>query len=229
MPHLNLDVLAKSPFIGHLTDSVRDCVLSKARAVQFKRGTTIGLQGEPAMSIKLVQSGWVKLYRVMPDGQETILSTLTAGQSFDEIAALQQRDSPFSAEAISDCTVVYFDISQVCACADNLQEISNAVISAAAGQYEQMLGEIEQLKVKTGTQRLTEFLIDLSVSTRGAEEITLPFEKTILAGKLGIKPESLSRAFGRLKAHGVKCTQKHVLIQDVEALRMLSDRVDEAA
>ena len=49
--------------------------------------------------------------------------------------------------------------------------------------------------------------------------MTLPYDKVLIAGRLGIKPESLSRAFARLRGTGVMVKQNHAAIADVKKLR----------
>jgi hypothetical protein len=47
----------------------------------------------------------------------------------------------------------------------------------------------------------------------------LPYRKRILAGKLGLAPEALSRAFAALAASGVEVRGKVVLVDSVDQLR----------
>jgi CRP-like cAMP-binding protein len=49
--------------------------------------------------------------------------------------------------------------------------------------------------------------------------VVLPYDKVLIAGRLGMKPESLSRAFARLKDQGVVIRQNLAAIADVGALR----------
>jgi hypothetical protein len=52
--------------------------------------------------------------------------------------------------------------------------------------------------------------------------VDLPYEKNLIAGRLGMKPESLSRAFRRLGDKGVAIDRNHITIGDVAALRAYS-------
>ena len=209
-----------------LSAKVRDCLLAKARTRTFDRGSTICLQGEATRTLKVVQSGWVKLYRISQNGGEAILATLKEGQSFDEIASLQGRHSSASAQAVSDCTILYLDPSSVFACQDAHREIMTVVLAAASGHIEALMDDVERLKVKTGVERLSDYLLSLAESSAENGDIELPFEKNLLAGKLGMKPESLSRAFGRLKPFGVAIQQRKVTIKSVDALRSFSEGVE---
>ena len=46
-----------------------------------------------------------------------------------------------------------------------------------------------------------------------------PKGEALIAGRLGMKPESLSRAFARLKEQGVTIKQNTAQIEDLAALR----------
>lgn len=209
------------PLLEQLSEPIRACLLSKARVKTFTRGTTISLQDEQANSIKIVQSGWVKLYRVSPSGHEAILATVGQGESFDEIAALQRGRSPVSAEAVTSCTMLFIDLSQGCACEGAEREINNAVLSAVSGHFDAMMTQIESLKVKSGIERLSEYILELCDRAGGATRVELPYGKVVLAGELGMKPESLSRAFARLKPFGVRSDVRHVHVDDLRTLRDL--------
>lgn len=182
------------------------------------------MQGDPVNSLKFVTAGWVKLYRVSPNGSEAILETLSSGQSFDEVAALLGGESYVSAEALGDCRVMHIELSAILSCETAYRELSQAVLSAALVNLGKMFSQIEQLKVRTGAQRLAHFLTEQVDAQDAINEVTLPYEKYVLAGMLGIKPESLSRAFKRLKPIGVKCVRDKITLNDVSALRAFIDQ-----
>jgi len=215
-------IFGKSTLLEKLSNPARDYILSKAYAQEHTRRTTICLQGDATNTLKLVVSGWVKLYRVTSCGKEAILETLTAGQSFDEIAALEAGYSSSSAETLSNCLLMYIDLSMIFRCENAYMELSRAILLATSERLEEMSRQVEQLKVKTATQRLSSFLIEHSNRETAAGEVTLPYDKLVLAGILGMKPESLSRALNRLKRLGVSCQDRVIRIDDVSKLKAFS-------
>jgi hypothetical protein len=50
----------------------------------------------------------------------------------------------------------------------------------------------------------------------------LPYDKVLIAVRLGLKPESLSRAFAKLRSIGVAVHASHVAVSDVAKLRQLA-------
>ena len=79
--------------------------------------------------------------------------------------------------------------------------------------------QIAQLKSQTASQRLAEFLYALSSVDVGPCVFTLSYDKALIAGQLGIAPESLSRAFANLKSIGVDAQETCVKVRDVRKLR----------
>ena len=67
---------------------------------------------------------------------------------------------------------------------------------------------VEQLKAQTGVQRVAEFLASLTTADAGTCTIALPYDKSLIAGRLGLKPESLSRAFAKLRSSGFMSTRR---------------------
>lgn len=81
-----------------------------------------------------------------------------------------------------------------------------------------MVGQIEQLQVRSGTQRVADFLLKLCSIGDGPAPISLPYDKSLIASRPGMKPESFSRALARLRDLGVCRDRSHVSIADAAAL-----------
>jgi hypothetical protein len=50
----------------------------------------------------------------------------------------------------------------------------------------------------------------------------LPYDKNLIAGQLGLKPESLSRAFAKLRSVGVVVDASRVVVEDLAKLRQIA-------
>ena len=96
------------------------------------------------------------------------------------------------------------------------------MIASVSQRMHQLVQQIEQLKAQTGVQRVAEFLASLSLIERGRCALALPYDKLLIAGQLGLTPESLSRAFARLKPIGVDVDASHVVVRDVAKLRQIA-------
>lgn len=219
MLHRHLQLAERSRLLGSLSSSVRACVLSKARVRNFPRGATIFIQGEQARNLNIVLEGRVKLYRVAPSGCEAIVEVCAPGRSFEELATLRGEAHRVSAQAATDASLLFVDLAGIDACPSAHQELMQAALAAAAESLDMLLDEVEQLKVQNGAQRLSGFLLSFCDGGEGRCEFELPYEKHLIAGRLGMKPESLSRAIRRLRRQGVAIRSDRVTIEDAGSLR----------
>jgi DNA-binding transcriptional regulator YhcF (GntR family) len=53
----------------------------------------------------------------------------------------------------------------------------------------------------------------------------LPYDKRLIAARLGVKQETLSRAFAKLRDHGVRTETRDVLIESVSRLADQCDQL----
>lgn len=218
------EIAKQSLLLATLPDAVVDGLLADASQRDFCRGETIFLQGEQAQFIHLLLEGWVKLYRVAANGNEAVVNVFTKGQSFAEAVAFQLRPYPVSAEAVSDCSILQFSARSLVSVIRREPDVALAVISATFQHLHDLVGQVEQIKAQTGAQRVAGFLIRLCSNDTGTCVVTLPYDKALIAGRLGMKPESLSRAFAKLKDVGVHMSRHHARIDDVEALGQFAEQ-----
>jgi CRP-like cAMP-binding protein len=216
-------LLRRSLLLSSAPEPVIEAVLLNARVRNYPRGGTIFLRGERATAIYLVAKGWVKLYRISPNGTEAVVGVFTKGSSFGEAVAFRHSTYPVAAEAVSDCRLLRIEADTILRLIRENPEVAISILSATFVHLQNLVAQVEQLKARTGAQRVAEFLLDLANCEVGACEVILPYDKILIAGRLGLKPESLSRAFAKLKEHGVTIQQSHAIIADVAVLRDFAD------
>lgn len=215
----SLRIIRGSIMFSSLSESAVEVIVNASRERDFQRGATIFLQGEPADAFYIVVKGWVKLYRVAPSGTEAVVGVLTRGRSFGEAVALRHAAYPVSAEAVTDCTLIRIDAAAMLRLMSEDPQVAVSILASAFAHLQSLVTQVEQLKAQTGAQRVAEFLLDLADCEAGSCTVTLPYDKVLIAGRLGMKPESLSRAFGRLKEYGVKVRHNNADIADIDRLR----------
>jgi len=201
-----------------------ELLLSKAIWRHYERGETLFLQEEKATAIHIVLDGWVKLYRVTQNGSEAVVSVFTRGESFGEAVALRNMKYPVSADAVTSSQVMHIPTNVLVDLMMKDPEVGLSILSSTFTHLHSLVRQLEQLKAQTGAQRVAEFLLNLCDKDAGQCMVTMPYDKVLIAGRLGMKPESLSRAFVRLKPLGVEIDHNHARIASVEALaNYLSD------
>lgn len=212
-----------SILLSGASEEATDFLLKSSRVREFDRGATLFLQGERASAIYIVLEGWIKLFRIAPNGAEAVVGVFTKGRSFGEAVAFRHDVYPVAAEAVTDSRVIRIDAEAYLRQIRENPEFAVAVLSATFLHLQSLVAQVEALKAQTGAQRVAEFLLELANCPEGACEVVLPYDKVLIAGRLGMKPESLSRAFVKLRDHGVIIRQNHALIADIGLLRSFAD------
>lgn len=91
-----------------------------------------------------------------------------------------------------------------------------------AGYWRMLISQLKDLKLLSATERLSNLLLSLAPRGRGPVRVTLPGNRLLIAGLLGVAPQSLSRAFAALRPLGVTGGGREIAIADTTCLRDLA-------
>ncbi len=211
------------PLFSQIDDESLDRIIAGSSATDYAKGQTIFHRGDPADVFYFVLEGWVKVYRSTAEGDEAIVHIFSAGDTIAEAVAFAGKNYPVSAQAVENSRVVPILTKRLVAELSRSPELALSIMGSLSMQLHSMVTEIEQLKTRTATQRVCDFFIRRCAVDEGPAVISLPYDKVIIASRLGMKPESLSRILNRLRKIGVKTESGRVAIADVDALIRFCD------
>ena len=197
-------------------------LLGTHRPVVYEPGQSIFMQGDEARAFFVVIEGWVKVFRLRPDGDEAVVSAFTTGESFAEPVMFLGGRYPVSAAAASRVRLARIEALDFSAMIHARPELSTAMLAAIAQHTQQLSDEIMGLKLLGAPRRLADFLVKLAPAGARRAQVTLPHEKSLLAGRLGMTPESLSRGLASLRQIGIKVERDMIDIPNVAALSAYS-------
>jgi CRP-like cAMP-binding protein len=217
----DLQIVKRVAIFRGLRHETVEHIVSTATVVTLKTHQSLVRQEESATAFFIVIDGWVKLYRITESGNEAVIRILTKGDSFAESAALSGTRFLVSAEATGGARIVRIPADHVVRCIRESSDTALAMIVSLSQHMQYLVHEVEQLKAKSGTQRLAEFLLSLSAVDHGPCDIALPYDKVLIAARVGLTPASLSRAFSKLKPLGVLVHASHIAISDIDHLKKL--------
>jgi len=223
----DLKTASQTAVLSGLNPRTAQTFLAHSSVVDLEPGESLFRQGETAAAFFIVIQGWIKLYRITPAGDEAVLHVLTKGESFAEGGALVGGRYPATATAVTESRTVVIPADQVISCIREMPDIAIAMIASTSQHLHRLVQRVEQLSSQSALQRVAEFLASLCPRLDGSCTISLPYDKSLIAGRLGLKPESLSRAFAKLRLEGVDVRASHVVVSEVAQLRRLvaSDRI----
>jgi CRP-like cAMP-binding protein len=218
----DVQIITRVAIFRGLKSETVEHVIAPATVVMLKPHNWLFRQGDPATAFFIVIDGWVKLYRITPSGDETVIHILTKGESFAEAVAFTGNRYPATAEAVTDARVARVPAEHIVRCIRESPDIALAMIASTSQHLHHLVQQIVQLKAQSGVQRVAEFIASLSLAQQGKCAIALPYDKVLIAARLGLTPESLSRAFAKLRAVGVVIDSSQVVVKDIAKLRSIA-------
>lgn len=227
MNMIDNEIIAATPLFRGLSSEMSETLVGRALPRMYEKGSMLFHQGEPASAFFIILDGWVKLYRTTADGLEVVLHVFKRGEAFAEAAMFLGGRYPASAETVAPSRLLKIDGEAFRSRIRERPELAMSMLASASYQLKMLVEQIEQIKVRSAPQRIADFLIRIAPTREGAAVVELPFEKSLLANRLGMKPESFSRALGRLRSYGVTVDREVVRIDDVGRLLTLVEYAED--
>lgn len=217
-----LQLVRKVPLFANLAPALLASLLAEARTREVARGMLLFLQGDPADRFYIVLDGWVRLYRETPDGSEITIALFARGESFAEAAVLASGRFPVCGVVAEPGRLLLVPASSFLGALVADRGLCLNMMAAMARRLQGFVRQIEALSRRSTVERLAAFLLKLAEGRRAPVTLTLPLDKTLVAARLGMQPETLSRAFAKLRGLGVETNGPAVTIRDLQALRSLA-------
>lgn len=215
-------VLARLPLFAGLERNRLASLLASAAVVERPRHAVLFVQDEPATRFYILFGGWVKLFRSTAAGQESVIALIGPHESFAEAAIFGSREYPVSAEVIDDARLLSVPADSFLARMREDPELALKMLAAMARHLRELVAHLEQLSGTSALQRVATFLLRLCPPGTESAEIRLPLDKALIANRLGMQPETLSRGLARMREVGIISRRGRMEIPDIAALRRLA-------
>lgn len=99
--------------------------------------------------------------------------------------------------------------------------LARAAAEELAGSYGTVVRMLMNEKLRTSTERLAAWILRSCLDAK-ATAIELKFNKRILASRLGMAPENLSRNLAYLERFGVKTEGREIVVEDLRTLEQFA-------
>lgn len=187
-------VVANLPLFWGVPAAKLAALTKRCWALPAPRGSTLVERGTRLPGILALAYGSVKLVLRKRDRVERVLRIIAARQTFGEPLALLGRSSPYDAIAMQESKLVVIPTMSVVTLLDCDLQFARRLVNALAERNLQLHAELEAATLLNGTQRLASYLTELAGNGGSPQRtVRLPFSKTLVASRLGLKKETLSR------------------------------------
>jgi CRP-like cAMP-binding protein len=220
MTGFSADNLGAIPFFQNFSSDAIKAIVMQSHQISASKGQVIIMNDQPADRFYIAQTGWIKLYRETIDGAQSMIDILTSHQVFGETAIFQNDIYPYTAEAAEDSKVISLPLSILKSEIETNSKLAMDMMASMARYRKQQDQEIENRTLKNAPQRIGCFLLRLiDQSKKGEITIQLPYDKTLVASRLGMQPETFSRALNKLKDEiDMDVKGRDIYIHDIQDL-----------
>ncbi len=221
MSNPGVGMLFEHDLFQGLDETQRSAIKSAIKTVRLEQGQILFTQGCRSTAFYYVVQGYVAVSRLHESGARTVLHVFGANETFAEIAAMAFADYPAEADAATDAIVLSIPSVAYRSLIERDASFAMRVIGSLYQRMRTLIGEFEQSQRVAGSGRLAAFLLELvECNSSDNGNYALPFSKQILAARLHMQPETLSRSFSKLLKYGVKSSRDgHVYITNINRLR----------
>jgi CRP/FNR family transcriptional regulator, dissimilatory nitrate respiration regulator len=191
----------------------------EAKVEIYQDGEAIFRQGDPATAMMVIVTGFVKLHRTSASGDETVVCVKSNHAAITESPSSGTEIFHVSAEAVGTTCVLKIPSGRFIRIMADSPMLAIAALEEAKRMIGELIGELESLKSHSADQRLARFLLSLCPTDAEHRRFRLPYDKRLIAARLGVTQETLSRAFARLREFGVRTETRDVFVESASRLR----------
>ncbi len=195
-------MLRQAAIFERCTGEQLQVLARRTHLLRLDAGEILFQQGDRARMVYLLARGQLKLYRASADGDEVIVDLLEAGMTFGESRAFVE-DPHFhlSCAALEDAEVAAVDLLAFLAVLRDSVETCLLLLRRISERADRQVEDIDRLALQGGACRLASYLLgQLPV---GRSDYRLTVTKGVLAARLGLRAETLSRVLKQLNAKGI--------------------------
>jgi CRP-like cAMP-binding protein len=213
---------------AELEDRVLERLAAIARLCLLESGIQLYGQGDLDVPFCLLLSGQMSSFRTAPDGAVTVVDVVQPSGHCGLQTILTRLPALTGVVTVAPSRMILIDGGGIRALLPAEPTLATALLRAEAMALRSLVLQVCDLKLRTTAQRLGHYLLELAPDqTSHTATLRLPFDKRLLAARLGCRQENLSRAFATLRDWGVETRGARVVLHDIPRLRDYAVAFDE--
>jgi CRP-like cAMP-binding protein len=179
-------LLARLPPFRGVSRTQLGELAGRAQRRQAQAGELIVRRGERVPGLLVVQSGLVKLS--IKGESERVLRLVAPGETFGEAALILDQPLLVDAGAVTPTDLVIVPAEPILSLFERDARFARALLVTVCQRLQAVVADFESAVVHGAAERLAAYICSL-----GKETASLPAPKAVIASRLGMTKETLSR------------------------------------
>jgi len=195
-------LIGRSPFFVTAGEEATAALLRASFTQLLPRGTVLFEQDDQADFLHMTIEGSIGLQARDERGSVTTVEIFGAGELFLTPAAVLDLPYLASAVALTEVRVLMIPADVFRTAMATSLALNRATTELLARHWRLMVEQVVDLKLRSAEERLGRFLARRVAESAGGDHVSLPEPRLAIAGRLGMTPETLSRAMATLEKRG---------------------------
>ncbi len=184
----------------------------------FEVDAIIFWEDQPATGLFLVEEGTVKISRISKEGREHIMHLISAGDTFNDVAALDGGMNPATATACTAVKVWEIPREDLRRLAEQYPQLAWALVESIARRARHLVGLVQGLALRNVRGRLAHLLLS-EAQNLDSDRVPRMLTQEEMAARVGTVREVVGRALRNLANDGIIEFDRHrIVILDPDRL-----------
>lgn len=216
-PSVIASASTEHPFLTAAGTAAAQALLGAAEPLLIPRRATVFAPQDATKAVYLLKEGSIGLSGTEDNEARGVIEILGPGDCFLLPAVILGGAWPFGAEALTPCRLLRIPADAFHATLAAEPGLAIASLALMSKQWRALADQLLDMKINKASDRVVHFLAQ-RVLPNG--RVAMPEPRAVIAARLGMTPESLSRVMHGLEAAGVvRLKGRRVEVADAKALR----------
>ncbi len=216
-------ILLRLPLFHELSPEQLAHIAAGTREKRLTKGEMLFHKGDAPRGFYLIVFGQIKLAFPSTQGNEKVVEIIGPRQSFGEAVMFMDRPYPVFAESLGEALLLNIPKSAVFELLERDASFARRMLAGLSLRLHSLVQDVESYSQRSSSQRVIGYLLEHAAQVGGSEgetAVALPTSKQVIASRLNLTPETLSRVFHDLAEAGlISVHGKAITIHDQNRLR----------
>ena len=216
-------ILSRLPLFQELAPEQIAALEPACRERRLAKGEMLFQKGDLPKGFYVIVFGQIKLAFPSSQGNEKVMQIVGPRQSFGEAIMFLNRPCPVFAEGLVDSLLLHIGSGPVFALLESDPLFARRMLAGLSMRLHSLVQDVETYSLRSSAQRVVGYLLQQCPqegACEGSFDISLPTSKQVIASRLNLTPETLSRIFHDLAVNGlIGVSGKQITIKDAKRLR----------
>jgi CRP-like cAMP-binding protein len=232
MTTVDRSLVANLPMFAGLTPAEQDELLREARSIRYPKGAAVFEQGAEANRFFVLLHGHLRVEKTTPQGQQTVVRYVSAGELFGVAQAMNLSHYPATAVAAVDSIALAWPSASWGRLITRYPSLASSALQTVGSRLQDTQARVIEISNEQVEQRVAHTLLRLAKQAGrkvdSGIEIDFPISRQNIAEMTGTTLHNVSRLLSAWESKGlVEGGRQRIVLCKPERLHVLAEGTED--